>query len=44
MVQMEICGLNSKLLTKNNIEKPDLVLKPRRGQEIQKQYMLLYDS
>ena len=42
MVQMKICGLNSKVLTKKKVEKPDLVLKPcREGQEIQKQYMIV---
>ena len=27
MVQMKICGLKSKVLTKKNVEKPDLVFR-----------------
>ena len=41
MVQMKIYGLNPKVLTKKKVEKPDLLLKPCRGQEIQKQYMIV---
>ena len=45
MVQMKICGLNSKVLTKMKVQKPNLVLKPcSEGQEIQKLYMFLHDN
>ena len=44
MVQMKICGRNSKYVG-INVEKPNFVLQPcREGQEIQKQYMFLHDS